>query len=672
MTLHSPVVVYMYNIIAGDSIIVKQYEALRRFYFSTKMYSEASSQKHNWSFDDDAGGSSYCNFTGITCDQNGLVTTLELNSTCLAGTLPDVYESFPSLRRLRLFNNSIQGTVPDSLLLSPTLQLLNLGQNLLSGTFPRVISPAVSRFSVHRNAISGTIPSSLCSMTNLVVLDISQLTRMRGSIPDCFGELTALSVLRLTNIGLTGTVPAELCAERNMNGLIPNLFGCDGIACPSGTFQRAVGRQAKDETPCIHCDVPSNVIGSTSCQWHDFIVPTMSPSIEETFIGPGAPSHVPTSYPSNIYRSPAPSPSIVLPITFSPLRTDSPAFSTLGPLLSPSPTIVNESPSDGRILTSGSLAAVSLLTIVFVSFITFVFVWRRRSLVPTHKRLPDETASDMETPSVHESTTGDGLFTKEHRSSNVKRVESSEFNVADEDSLSIGPCITTVKAAHAVRCDVLSTVEGVKHLSAQRHEPSSFHQKVESPRVKSRQGDYPSTRKVRFSLPQPYSVSVPNSTDVHPERATSTNTATSGVHEAWLGRLLNPLLNPITACGVPCRDVSKADHETASAISLDSGFSSLSALFAVHGSVSRHQMKSEIPTVRNALEVDTVLGIRDRKTLKDDSSIVSPIDSDIAVVHTDTIFRTHNESCYRVGRDMEWNTTNSTDDLMYGDEVGRL
>jgi hypothetical protein len=677
MTLHSSVisvVAYVYNVVTGDSIILKQYEALRQFYVSTKMYSEASSRRHNWSFGNETGESAYCNFTGIACDQNGLVTTLELNSTFLAGTLPDVFESFPSLRRIRLFNNSIQGTMPDSLLRSSTLELLNLGQNVLSGTFPSVISPTIYRFSVHRNAIGGTIPSSLCSMTNLVVLDISQLTRMRGSIPDCFGELTALEAFRLTNIGLTGTVPAELCTERNMNGLIPNLFGCDAIACPSGTFQRAVGRQTKDETPCIQCDVPSNVIGSTTCQWHDSIVPTVSPSTEETFPGSVAPTFLQTTYPSNVNESPSPSPTIVLQTTTSPLPSESPSFSTFGPssTVSSPPSIVNESPSDGRILNTGSVTAVSLLTIAFVSLITLLLVWRRRSLLPGHKRLPDETSSDLETPSVHESIAGDDLFSRDHRTTRVVRVESSEFNVADEDSLNVGRHITTLKADRATGLDVLSTVEAAKQLPAQPRTPSSFLQKVESPRIKKSQEDYPSTRKVRFSLPQPYSISVPSSTDVHQGMVTSTNISTNADNEAWLARLLNPLLNPITSCGVPCRDVSKTDHETASAISLDSGFSSLSALFAMHGSFSMRQMKSEIPPKRNSLEIDTVLGIRDLKTLKDDGSIISPIDSDVAMVQNDTIFRKHTESDCRVGRDMEWINTSSTDDLMYGDGVGRI
>jgi hypothetical protein len=322
------------------------------------MYSESSMLLHNWVFDSDAIHVTYCNFTGVTCDDNNMVTQIELNNTQLAGSLPDSIGVFSKLRRLRLFNNSIQGTVPDSLLQISTLKLLNLGQNRISGTLPEFTSSSLclSRLSFNRNAISGAIPASICRLTNLVVFEISQLTRMHGFIPDCFSALTALASLRVSDIGLTGTVPIELFNERVINGLSPNTFGCDAIACPVGTFQRAVGRQFSDVTTCTLCNVPSNVIGTTTCQWHEISVPSLPPSTEGSTAGSkpsnSANSHVPSAAPVR-WNSQSPLQSPTYNTTYSPAR--------ISPSLGPGTLYISMEPSFAEdIATSASTITVKI------------------------------------------------------------------------------------------------------------------------------------------------------------------------------------------------------------------------------------------------------------------------------------------------------------------------
>jgi hypothetical protein len=62
-----------------ESVVAGQYEALRQFYLSTRMYSEASMVLHNWDFVSEYSMGEYCNFTGIICDESSTVTSLELN-----------------------------------------------------------------------------------------------------------------------------------------------------------------------------------------------------------------------------------------------------------------------------------------------------------------------------------------------------------------------------------------------------------------------------------------------------------------------------------------------------------------------------------------------------------------------------------------------------------------
>jgi hypothetical protein len=575
---------------------------------------------------------------------------------------------------------------------------------MLSGTFPNVISsPSLSRLSVHRNAISGTIPSSICKLTNLVVLDISQLTRMRGIIPTCFGDLTALTAFRVTDIGLGGTVPATLCNVRDMNGLTPNVFGCDAIACPTGTFQRAVGRQSKEETPCIRCDVPSNVIGSTTCQWHDINAPTFSPSTQDTGNFSQEPtihyehpsphptlllpttrfptSFVPTSHPTLLDSTFGPTMRQLSPPSSSPSLVDSSAADSLSPTLNPSlplhaqpqlaPSVINESPSDGIATKTGFIAAISLFVAALAVFVIFVFVSKRRSLVPGHKRFTDETSSDPGS-SVHEVTVLDELFANEHRpvhNIQVSVSDSAEFNVADDNTIDVNDvCATRIDAACSDKMITTPVAIPMKaKLSTQRVSSFPLYQEPETTGTGTIQKDevVSSVRKVRFHIPYPNFLTEPNNrkADDRAETAATANARTNSEREAWLASILNPLFDPIVSCGIPCRDISKCDHETMSVISIDSAYSNISALFVAHGAVSVHYPKDEEYQAQLQIpEVETVLGIRDRKKLNDESRTVSPNGSDVAVVNIGAIFRPNFEQRQPLTRR----------DNMFGDTVGEV
>lgn len=140
-------------------------------------------------------------------------------------------------------------------------------------------------------------------------------------------------MLRVDNIGLTGHIPEGLCQKQEMNGLTPNKFGCDTIACPAGTYQPLTGRQTSIDTPCLSCETPSNVIGSTICVMVDgnkvtTVAPTRSPapSSRNSSRGTGRPSSYPTplATASPIQAStggPLATPSSLPSVTPSPVAT---------------------------------------------------------------------------------------------------------------------------------------------------------------------------------------------------------------------------------------------------------------------------------------------------------------------------------------------------------------
>lgn len=247
----------------------------------------------------------YCSFYGVTCDDEGYVIALDLNQSGLVGTIPDV-RFLSRLVRLQLNRNFLEGTIPESLWQLSSLQHLYLGENYLVGTIPPVPeSSQLRRFMVASNLLTGTIPQSVCNWRRLISLDLSNNAGIRGTLPPCFETLSNLTRLQIDDLLLTGTIPSGLCALREMNGMVPNLFGCDAIGCGAGYYQRLQGRQISSETPCTKCLVPSNLIASTRCFWFsdddDALPAEVAPASS------GTPSCRPSSSPSN-GLAPSPSP----------------------------------------------------------------------------------------------------------------------------------------------------------------------------------------------------------------------------------------------------------------------------------------------------------------------------------------------------------------------------
>jgi hypothetical protein len=256
----------------------------------------------NWNFLD--GPAEYCYFVGIECDIDGYISGIDLSNQGLVGTLPDLFGHLTRLRRFAIFGNKLSGQLPQSLLALTSLNKFNAGQNSFSGPFP-VLQPSLTRVVLDRNYFSGTIPSSICELKELELLDLTAITNMSGTLPNCLGSLTALTLLRVTDVGLGGTVPESLCTQREMNGFTPNTFGCDAIACGPGFYQRPSGRQTDPNSPCLMCDVPSNAIGSSSCRWLPPLImgpsdePRTNPSTPPTMEPSEGPDAMPSTRNSN-------------------------------------------------------------------------------------------------------------------------------------------------------------------------------------------------------------------------------------------------------------------------------------------------------------------------------------------------------------------------------------
>ncbi|HEX4121407.1 MAG TPA: choice-of-anchor tandem repeat GloVer-containing protein [Verrucomicrobiae bacterium] len=112
----------------------------------------------------------------------GHVTSLELGSNKLSGTLASDFTSLAQLESIDLYSNAISGVLPDGLL---------------------AMSETLTNFDVHNNKLSNGIPSDLGEVTELGNLDLSA-NKLNGAIPVFEG--VPVTNLDLSGNQLTGTL----------------------------------------------------------------------------------------------------------------------------------------------------------------------------------------------------------------------------------------------------------------------------------------------------------------------------------------------------------------------------------------------------------------------------------------------------------------------------------
>ncbi len=133
---------------------------------------------------------------GVTLDQNGRVTSLDLDNNNLSGIIPIEICSLNNLQRLNLSYNQLSGCIPSEIGDLKKLQILHL-QN---------------------NQLSGTIPQEIGNLTNLKTLDLSS-NQLRDTIPVQIGNLANLQELYLFNNNLNGSIPSEIFNLANLSWL---------------------------------------------------------------------------------------------------------------------------------------------------------------------------------------------------------------------------------------------------------------------------------------------------------------------------------------------------------------------------------------------------------------------------------------------------------------------
>ncbi|KAM0856595.1 hypothetical protein ACQ4PT_048997 [Festuca glaucescens] len=206
-------------------------------------------------------GTNCCQWEGITCSRDNIVTDVLLASMGLQGYITPSLGNLTGLLRLNLSNNLLSGGLPQELMASGSiiiidvsfnrldedlqelssstparpLQVLNISSNLLTGPFPSTTWKSMENLialNASNNSFTGPIPSEFCnSSPSFAVLDLC-LNQFSGGIPPGLGTCSKLRVLKAGHNNLSGTLPDELfdansleCLSFPNNGLQGTLEG---------------------------------------------------------------------------------------------------------------------------------------------------------------------------------------------------------------------------------------------------------------------------------------------------------------------------------------------------------------------------------------------------------------------------------------------------------------
>ncbi|XP_044954835.1 receptor-like protein 3 [Hordeum vulgare subsp. vulgare] len=202
-------------------------------------------------------GTDCCQWEGITCSTDEIVTDVLLASRGLQGHIAPSLGNLPGLLCLNLSNNMLSGGLPQELVSSSSIvildvsfnrlegdlhelsstparpvKVLNISSNLFTGQFPPTTWKAMKNMvalNASNNSFTGILPTHFCnSFPSLVVLELSY-NRFRGSIPPELGSCSMLRVLKVGHNNLIGNLPDELSNATSLEFLSFPRSGLQGI-----------------------------------------------------------------------------------------------------------------------------------------------------------------------------------------------------------------------------------------------------------------------------------------------------------------------------------------------------------------------------------------------------------------------------------------------------------
>ncbi|KAL7580253.1 hypothetical protein ACA910_012990 [Epithemia clementina (nom. ined.)] len=221
---------------------------------------------------------------------------LNLAGNELTGTISSLIGNMQDMRGLYLFDNQLRGQIPTQVAQLSTLSFMYLHNNFIEGSIPSEVTKmsSLEKLYLHRNQLTGSLPDEIGNMSRLNEIRVQTNSKLGGTLPDSFYELTnlwridlrdcnfsggldprisefaELTELRLTNNPMSGPLPAEITlwefidrielTGTDLTGTIPQEF-CDrrrdnGIRIIETNCREENGEGAELECSCctLCCD----------------------------------------------------------------------------------------------------------------------------------------------------------------------------------------------------------------------------------------------------------------------------------------------------------------------------------------------------------------------------------------------------------------------------------
>ncbi|KAF3789516.1 Leucine-rich repeat receptor-like protein kinase [Nymphaea thermarum] len=176
--------------------------------------------------------SSHCNWTGISCDSDRLVTGIDLSNLNLTGNVSDAIQSFHRLSFLNLCCNSLY-SLPRSVSKLTMLTYFDVSSNQIAGDFPSGLDAAIGLVTINGsgNNFTGFLPEEIGNLSKIETLDLRG-SLFRGKIPVSYKNMKTLKFLGLSGNNLGGRIPAELGQLETLESLIMGYNQFEGSIPP--------------------------------------------------------------------------------------------------------------------------------------------------------------------------------------------------------------------------------------------------------------------------------------------------------------------------------------------------------------------------------------------------------------------------------------------------------
>lgn len=132
-----------------------------------------------------------CDWGGVTCDESGHVTQLNLNKEGIRGPIPSAHNYWEGLKNLQYLNlayNSLDGNIPKSLLINllpSSLEDLDLSNNRLSGQIHNLfinVSSRLRNLDLSRNRLEGPLTEFILKLPATISTLALSANKFTGSV----------------------------------------------------------------------------------------------------------------------------------------------------------------------------------------------------------------------------------------------------------------------------------------------------------------------------------------------------------------------------------------------------------------------------------------------------------------------------------------------------------